>query len=111
MRLHDAPTALRRAARIALSSYVTNGLATALGIPLISAMVGHFFGPRAAATAAEGVIVVTSTDQVGPKRGKLAQLLPGAVLGVPLFYAVQALRSDPVALSLLLVGASFVAFL
>jgi uncharacterized membrane protein YccC len=109
--LHDAPTALRRAARIALSSYVTNGLATALGIPLMSAIVGHFFGPLAGATAAVGVIVVTPPDQVAPKRGKLGQLLPAAVLGIPLFFAVQALRDDVVWLSVLLVVASFFAFL
>lgn len=109
--LHDAPTALRRAARIALSSYVTNGLATALGIPLVSAIVGHFFGPLAAATAAVGVIVVTPPDQVAPKRGKLGQLLPAAVFGIPLFFAVQALRNDVLWLSVLLVLATFFAFL
>jgi uncharacterized membrane protein YccC len=102
---------LRRAARIALSSYVTNGLATALGIPLMSAIVGHFFGPLAAATAAVGVIVVTPPDQVAPKRGKLGQLLPAAVFGIPLFFAVQALRDDVVGLSVLLVVATFFAFL
>lgn len=110
-RLHDAPSALRRAARIALSSYVTNGLATAVGIPLVSAIVQYFFGPLAAATATVGVIVVTPPDQVGPKRGKLAQLLPAAVLAIPLFYGVQALRTDPLWLSAILVSASFVAFL
>ena len=109
--LHDAPTPLRRAARIALSSYVTNGLATALGIPLISAIVGFFFGPLAAATAGVGVIVMTPPDQVAPKRGKLGQLLPVAVFGIPLFFGVQALRDDVVWLSVLLVAASFVAFL
>ena len=48
-RLHDASTAFRRAARIVLSSYFTNGLVTALGIPFASVLVGHFFGPLAAA--------------------------------------------------------------
>src|SRR5689334_14319273 len=110
-RLHDAPTALRKAARIALSSYVTNGLATALGIPLVSAIVGAFFGPLASATAAVGVIVVTPPDQVSPKRGKLAQLLPAAVLGIPLFWAVQELRGDPALLTAFLVSATFFAFL
>jgi uncharacterized membrane protein YccC len=110
-RLHDAPPAFRRAARIALSSYVTNGLATALGIPFASLLVGAFFGPVAAATAGLGVIVVTPPDQVSPKRGKLAQLLPAAVLGIPLFFAVQLLRNDALELSLLLVAMTFVAFL
>lgn len=110
-RLHDAPTALRRAARIALSSYVANGFATALGIPVTAAIVGHFLGPLAAATATVGVIVVTPPDQVAPKRGKLAQLLPAAVFGIPLFWAVQALRADALWLSVLIVVASFFAFL
>jgi uncharacterized membrane protein YccC len=90
---------------------MTNGLATALGIPVISAIVGHFFGPLAAATAAVGVIVVTPPDQVGPKRGKLAQLLPAGVLAVPLFWGVQELRNDALWLSVLLIAASFAAFL
>src|SRR5438105_7293508 len=110
-RLHDAPTALRKAARVALSSYVTNGFATALGIPLVAAIVGGFLGPLAAATAAVGVIVMTPPDQVSPRRGKLAQLVPAAVFGVPLFWAVQELRADALWLTVLLVVASFVAFL
>jgi uncharacterized membrane protein YccC len=109
--LHDAPTALRRAARIALSSYVTNGLAVALGIPVVSAIVGYFFGELAAATATVGVIVVAPPDMVAPKRGKLAQLLPAAALGIPLFWAVQELRADALWLSVLLIAATFVAFL
>ena len=109
--LNDATTALRRAARVALSSYVTNGLVTALGIPLASAIVGAFLGPLAAATAGVGVIVVTPPDFVSPKRGKLAQLLPAPVIGIPLFFAVQELRADAVWLSVLLVTATFFAFL
>jgi uncharacterized membrane protein YccC len=109
--LHDATTAARRATRVALSSYVANGLVTALGIPFASVLVGAMFGPVAAATAGVGVIVVTPPDQVSPKRGKLAQLLPAAVLGIPLWWAVQLLRGDPIALSVLLVAATFVAFL
>lgn len=110
-RLHDASTAFRRAARILLSSYFTNGLVTALGIPLASVLVGHFFGPLAAATAGVGVIVVTPPDQVAPRRGKFGQLLPVAVLGIPLFFGVQSLRADPAWLTVLIVTATFVAFL
>ena len=102
---------MNRAARVILSSYVTNGLVTALGIPFASLIVGTFFGPLAAATAGVGVIVVTPPDFVSPKRGKLAQLLPAAVPAVPLFFAVQSLRADPIAMSLLLVVGTFFAFL
>src|SRR4051812_44982552 len=93
-RLHDAPSALRRAGRVALSSYVTNGLATAPGIPLIAAIMHLLFGAQAAATATVAVIVVTPPDQVAPVRGKFTQLLPAAVLAVPVFFGVQALRAD-----------------
>jgi len=111
-RLHDdASSALRRAARIALSSYVLNGLVTAIGIPFASIIVGYFFGSVAAATAGVGVIVATPPDQVSPKRGKLGQLLPALVLGIPLFFAVQLLRSDPLELSVLIVAAAFFSFL
>src|SRR4051794_579957 len=96
--LHDATTALRRATRVALSSYVLNGLVSALGIPLASLIVGYFFGPLGAATAGVGVIVVSPPDFVSPRRGKLAQLLPAAVLGIPLFFVVQTLRENELAL-------------
>ena len=111
MRLHDAPTALRRAARVLLSSYFTNGLATALGIPFAAAIVHALFGPEAAATATVAVIVATPPDQVAPRRGKLAQLLPAALPAIPVFFAVQALRADALLLAMLLVAITFVAFL
>ncbi|MFO1341241.1 MAG: FUSC family membrane protein [Burkholderiaceae bacterium] len=111
MRLHDAPTALRLAARVVLSSYVTNGLATALGIPFVAAIVYALLGPQAAATASVAVIVATPPDQVAPRRGKLAQLLPAALLATPVFFAVQAWRANAWALAVLLVAVTFVAFL
>lgn len=111
MRLHDAPTALRRAARVFLSSYFTNGLATALGIPFVAAVVHLLFGPQAAATATVAVIVATPPDQVAPRRGKFAQVLPAGLLATPIFFGVQALRADPGWLAALLVAITFVAFL
>ncbi|TFZ00055.1 FUSC family protein [Ramlibacter humi] len=111
MRLHDAPSALRRAARVLLSSYFTNGLATALGIPFAAAVVHALFGPQAAATATVAVIVATPPDQVAPRRGKLAQLLPAALLSIPVFFAVQAVRADAVFLTVVLVAVTFVSFL
>jgi uncharacterized membrane protein YccC len=110
-RLHDAPTVIRRVGRVALSSYVTNGLATALGIPLIAAIMHLLFGAQAAATATVAVIVVTLPDQVAPIRGKLTQLLPAAVLAVPVFFGVQSLRADLLELTLMLVATTFFAFL
>jgi uncharacterized membrane protein YccC len=97
--------------RVALGSNVTNGLAAAVGLMLISALVQLFLGPFAAAAATVGVIVVVPPDQPAPRRGKFFQLLPAAVIGPPLFFAIQVLHSDPLALSALLVAATFVAFL
>ena len=111
MRLHDATTAMRRAARVLLSSYFTNGLATALGIPVAAALVHAMFGPEAAATATVAVIVATPPDQPAPRRGKFAQLLPAALLATPVFFAVQAARADELLLTALLVALTFVAFL
>jgi len=101
----------RAALRVALSYYVTNGLSTALGLLLISGTVHLFLGAFAAAAASVGVIVVTPPDQPAPRRGKFWQLLPAALIGPPLFFAVQVLHAEPVQLGLLLVLASFGAFL
>jgi len=102
---------IRAALRVALSHYVMNGLSAALGLLLISTAVHLFLGSFAAAAAAVGVIVVIPPDQPAPRRGKFRQLLPAAVIGTPLFFAVQALHADPVRLALLLLPATFMAFL
>ncbi|MDI1246682.1 MAG: FUSC family membrane protein [Rhodoferax sp.] len=101
----------RDALRIALSHYVTNGLAAALGLLLITGLIHLLLGSFAAAAASVGVVVCIPPDQPAPKRGKFWQLLPAFVLGLPLFYAVQVLHAAPIWLGLLLVPASFLAFL
>ncbi len=108
------PPAERRARavlRVALSHYVTIGVSAALGLLLISGVVHLFLGAFAAAAASVGVIVVTPPDQPAPRRGKFWQLVPAALIGTPLFFAVQALHADPVRLVALLVPATFIAFL
>jgi uncharacterized membrane protein YccC len=113
--LKALPPALERrvrpALRVALSSYVTNGFSAAFGLVLISGLVHLVLGPFAAAAATVGVIVVVPPDQPAPRRGKFWQLLPAAVIGPPLFYAIQVLDAQPLALAALLVSATFVAFL
>ena len=101
----------RAALRMALSHYLSNGLSAALGLLLISGSVHLLLGAFAAAAASVGVVVCIPPDQPAPKRGKFFQLLPAAVLGLPLFFAVQVLHTSPVSLGLLLVPASFLAFL
>ena len=97
--------------RVALSYYVTNGLSVALGLFLISGCVHLFLGPFASAAASIGVIAVSPPDQPAPRRGKFLQLLPAAVIALPLFFGVQVLHADPLRLGLLIVPASFFAFL
>ncbi len=101
----------RAALRIALSHYLSNGLSAALGLLLISGSIHLLLGAFAAAAASVGVVVCIPPDQPAPKRGKFFQLLPAAVLGLPLFFAVQVVHAAPVGLGLLLVPASFLAFL
>ena len=96
---------------MALSYYVTNGLSAALGMLLISGGVHLFLGAFAAAAAAVGVIVVIPPDQPAPRSGKFWQLLPAALVGLPLFFGIQLLHAAPIRLGLLLVPATFVAFL
>ena len=99
------------ALRIALSHYLTNGLSAALGLLLISGGIHLVLGAFAAAAASVGVVVCIPPDQAAPKRGKFLQLLPAALLGLPLFFAVQVLHAATISMGLLLVPASFLAFL
>jgi uncharacterized membrane protein YccC len=101
----------RQLLRTVLSYYVGNGLSAALGLFLISGAVHVLLGASAASAASIGVIVCIPPDQAAPMRGKFWHLLPAAVLGMPLFFGVQLLHSQPLALGLLLVPASFLAFL
>ena len=97
--------------RLLRSYYVLNGAAAALGLLLVSASVHWLLGAAAAGAASIGVIVCIPPDQAAPVKGKFWQLLPAAVVGIPLFFAVQMLRDQPLGLGLLLVPASFLAFL
>jgi len=97
--------------RIVMSYYVANGVSSALGLLLISSAIHWGLGAAAAGAASIGVIVCIPPDQASPVKGKFWQLLPAAVLGLPLFFAVQALRHDALLLGLLVVPAAFVAFL
>ena len=112
--MHPASTLPPRARawlRVALSYYVTTGLSAALGLLLISAGFHFCAGPLAGSVAAVGVVVCIPPDLAAPLRRKVWQLLPAACFGLPLFVAVQALHEQPLALGLLLVPATFLAFL
>ncbi|PNG51960.1 MULTISPECIES: FUSC family membrane protein [unclassified Variovorax] len=100
----------RAALRVALSHYVTNGLSVAFGLLLISGGVHLVLGSAAAAAAGVGVIVTAPPDLPGPRRGKFWQMVPSPLVGLPLFFCVQLLHSAPLRLGLLLVPATFLAF-
>ncbi|MCQ4145218.1 FUSC family membrane protein [Vogesella sp. AC12] len=106
-----APPHPRLALRVALSHHVANGLSAALGLLLISAAVHLWLGALAAAAASVGVVVCIPPDQPAPRRGKLRQLLPAALLGLPLFLGTRLLHGDALQLGLLLLPATFIAFL
>ncbi len=97
--------------RVVLSSYVLIGTSAGIGLLTISSVVHAFLGPFASAAAAVGVIACVPPDQPSPRRRKFRQLLPAAFICIPLFFAVRELHADPVGLGLLIVPASFVAFL
>ena len=107
----SATPGLRRALRVALSHYVLNGISVALGLLVISAAVYGWLGAFAASVAAVGVIVSGPPDVPAPRRGKFWHMLPAPLLGTPLFFTVQYLHHDPLALGLLLVPATFFIFL
>ncbi len=90
---------------------MTSGLTAAAGLLLISVGMQLILGPFAAAAASIGVIVVVPTDQPAPRAGKFWQMFPAVLIGVPLFFAVRMLHANAWHLFLLLVPATFVAFL
>ncbi|HYD75536.1 FUSC family protein [Ramlibacter sp.] len=99
------------ALRVALGHQVLNGIAAALGLLFVTVLVRALGNPWAASVAAVGAIVCIPPDTAAPLRGKLLHLLPAALFGVPLFMAMQLLKPYPLHLALLLVPATFVAFL
>ena len=115
--MNDAPDPtclsyrLQQARRTALSASVLNGASVALGMLLIALLMRGVFGASAASSASVGAIVALIPDMPRARRGKFVHLIVAPLLGVPLFLAVQLLRGHPVELGLLLVPATFLAFL
>lgn len=101
----------REALRVLLSYYVLNGAVCAFGLFLISTTMQAIFGPAAAVAAMVGVISTIPPDIAAPVRGKASHMAMAPLLGLPLFLAVQLLRPYPIELGLLLVPATFIAFL
>ncbi len=108
IRMAERARALRR---VALSHYILNGLAGALGLLLVSVGLHLWLGPLAGSAVTVGVIVATPPDSVAPQRGKFWQMLPAPLLSMPLFFTVQWLEGSAWALGLLLVPATFLVFL
>ncbi|MDO4904024.1 MAG: FUSC family membrane protein [Lautropia sp.] len=102
---------IRPLLRIVLSHYVLNGLTACLGLLLISLSIRNLIGPYAASIALIGVVAATPPDAPAPRRGKLRQLLPALVIGLPLFLLVQMISPNPIHMGIALVLFSFLAFL
>jgi uncharacterized membrane protein YccC len=112
MQAHRAAADRSRAAmRVALSHYIANGMSVAFGLLLISGGMHLWLGTLAASAASVGVIVTAPPDLTAPRRGKFFQMLPAPLIGLPLFFCVQLLHAEPLRLGLLLVPATFFAFL
>src|SRR5574337_1262438 len=94
-----------------LSAAILNGASVATGMFVIVALLHAAFGVEAAANASVGAIIALIADNPRARRGKFAHLIAAPLLGLPLFLAVQLLRGHPIELGLLLVPATFVAFL
>lgn len=97
--------------RMVLSAAFLNGASVALGLMLIALLVYALFGAGAASGASVGGVIALIPDTPRARRGKLAHLIVTPLLGLPLFLAVQVLRGAPLELGLLLVPATFLAFL
>lgn len=102
---------LTRILRVFLSSYVTTGFSAGLGLMLIAGTAWLLLGQFAASVMAVGAIICIPPDHAAPRRGKLGSLLPAALIGLPLFAGVQLLQDQPLYLGMLLVPATFFAFL
>lgn len=105
------PEPLGRFRRGLLSAHALNGAAAAIGMFLVAVLVHTLAGQTAAVTASVGAIVVLLGDGVRARRGTFGQLLAAPLLGLPLYFMVQALRAHPLELGLLLLPATFLAFL
>ena len=100
-----------RIRRELLSAHVLNGASVALGMVLVIAALHAWLGADAAINANVGVILALIPDVVRARRGKFTHMIAAPLLGVPLYLAVQLLRPHPVELGLVLVAATFLAFL
>ncbi len=102
---------LVQARRTLLSAAILNGASVAVGMALVVAVMYAALGMAAASNASVGTIIALISDTPRARRGKFSHLLAAPLLGLPLFLAVQLLRGHPVELGLLLVPATFLAFL
>lgn len=100
-----------KALRVLLSSYVATGVSAGLGLLLISGTAWLLMGQFVAAVMTVGAIICVPPDHAMPQRSKFLSMLPAAVIGLPLFAGVQVLHDQPLYLGLLLVPATFFAFL
>lgn len=102
---------LTRTLRVLLSSYVTTGMSAGFGLMLIAGTAWLLLGQFGASVMAVGAIVCVPPDHAMPRRSKFGSMLPAAILALPLFAGVQLFQDQPLYLGMLLVPATFFAFL
>ncbi|QHJ01718.1 FUSC family protein [Xylophilus rhododendri] len=94
-----------------LGPHVTNGLSVAIGLIGTALILYAIGGLTAAATAGVGILIATMADLPAQKHHKLQQMLPGPLLGVPLFLAMQLSHDSIQQQAMVLICGSFVSFL
>ena len=95
----------------ALGPHLTNGLSVAFGLSTVALFLYAFFGLKAAAVAGVGLLIATMADLPAQKHHKLQQMLPGPLLGVPLFLAIQLSHQSVQQQAMVLICGAFVSFM
>ena len=103
--------ALRPALRLLLGHQITNGLAVAAGVLGCTLLVYLAAGAAHALAASAGVLMMSITDTVAPRRGKFLQLAPAWVFGVLLSLLAQLTHQSRIDLGAVVVLGSFFATL
>ncbi|WP_198970879.1 FUSC family protein [Xylophilus sp. ASV27] len=100
-----------RALCMLLGHHITNGLAVAVGLMLVTVSIYLLDDLSAASAGAVGALIATLPDMPAQKRHKFQQLLPVAALGAPLYLAMQLAHESALQQGAVLVCGTFVAFM
>ena len=88
---------LQSVTQVALSHFITNGLAVGFGQLAITLVAFHFAGLAAVAAVTAGVVITTVPDTATPQRGKLLRRLRLAAIRRPAALRDRARAPGPTA--------------